>query len=364
MTHTLELKDVSVALEGTPIVERISLSLEEGDIGCLLGPSGCGKTTLLRAIAGFEPPTHGEVWIKTQRVASLEQVVPVEKRQVGMVFQDYALFPHLTVTENITFGLQGMPRRERQQRVRELAAMLKIGDFLHAYPHRLSGGQQQRVAIARAMAPRPRILLLDEPFASLDIELREQIAWEIRQVLKQDGITAILVTHNQYEAFAMADEVGVMRAGRLLQWSTAFSLYHEPSDAYVADFVGEGVFLPGTVSDDHGVSTELGELRGRQPHGFERGTLVSVLIRPDDVLHDDDSRFTARVLEKAFRGAQFLYTLALDSGARVLSLVPSHHDHPRDSRIGIQVEMDHLVVFPLDTAHESAASLESSHNTA
>ncbi len=343
-----------MSLEGTPIIERVSVSLAEGAIGCLLGPSGCGKTTLLRAIAGFEPPTHGEVWIRTQCVASTEHQVAVEKRQVGMVFQDYALFPHLTVRENIIFGLKGTSRRWRRERVGELAAMLNLEDFLDAYPHQISGGQQQRVAIARAMAPRPRILLLDEPFASLDVELREKIASEVRQVLKQDGITGILVTHNQYEAFAMADEVGVMRAGRLLQWSTAFELYHEPANAYVADFVGEGVFLPGTVIDAHSVSTELGELHGQQPHGFEAGMLVSVLIRPDDVLHDDDSRFSARVLEKAFRGAQFLYTLALDSGARILSLVPSHHDHPRDSWIGIRVEMDHLVVFPLHAAEEES----------
>lgn len=211
----------------------------------------------------------------------------------------------------------------------------------------------QRVAIARAMAPKPRILLLDEPFASLDVELREDIAREIRTILKMDGITTILVSHNQFEAFAMADEIGVMRAGQLLQWSTAFALYHEPATAYVADFVGEGVFLPGTVIDDLAVSTELGVLHTDQPLGYEAGALVSVLIRPDDVIHDDDSPSTARVLDKAFRGAEFLYTLALDSGAKILSLVPSHHAHGKGSHIGIRVEMDHLVVFPMDSSASS-----------
>ncbi|MEX2333953.1 MAG: ABC transporter ATP-binding protein, partial [Pseudohongiella sp.] len=269
MTYALELNNVSVALEKTPIVQHIDLRLNEGDIGCLLGPSGCGKTTLLRAIAGFEAVTSGRVSVAGQLVSEPGFQLPVEKRQVGMVFQDYALFPHLTVKENIAFGLRHVTAAERERRINALADMLHIGDLLLAFPHRLSGGQQQRVAIARAMAPKPTILLLDEPFASLDVELREDIAREIREVLKQDGITSILVSHNQLEAFAMADEIGVMRAGQLLQWSTAFALYHEPATAYVADFVGEGVFLPGTVVDDVSVSTELGVLHSDQALGHE-----------------------------------------------------------------------------------------------
>jgi iron(III) transport system ATP-binding protein len=176
MTHALELDNISVALENTPIVKDILLQLQPGDIGCLLGPSGCGKTTLLRAIAGFETVTQGEIRISGQRVSAPGHQLPVEKRQVGMVFQDYALFPHLSIRENINFGLRGWTSSEKRQRSAELARMLRIEELLDAYPHRLSGGQQQRVAIARAMAPRPRILLLDEPFASLDVELREEIA--------------------------------------------------------------------------------------------------------------------------------------------------------------------------------------------
>lgn len=342
----LELKNVSVALEDTVIVRDISLQLQQGMIGCLLGPSGCGKTTLLRAIAGFEKALQGEISIAGQAVSNQQMCLPVEKRHVGMVFQDYALFPHLTVAENVAFGLTGMDKAARQKRVRELAEMLKIGDLLNAHPHRLSGGQQQRVAVARAMAPKPRILLLDEPFASLDVELREQIAREIRVVLKQDGITAILVSHNQYEAFAMADEIGVMRAGQLLQWSTPFELYHQPACAYVADFVGEGVFLQGRVIDSSRVETALGVLgNGDEQHGYAEGSSVTVLIRPDDVIHDDASPTTARVIDKAFRGAGYLYTLALADGSQVQSLVPSHHTHAQGEMIGIRIEMDHLVAF-------------------
>lgn len=347
MNPALELDKVAVALEGAVIVQDISFNLSEGMIGCLLGPSGCGKTTLLRAIAGFEKALEGEIRIAGRAVSNQTLCLPVEKRQVGMVFQDYALFPHLSVAENIAFGLSGMSSAHKKERVQELALMLKISDYLHTYPHRLSGGQQQRVAVARAMAPKPRILLLDEPFASLDVELREELAREIRYVLKQDGITAILVSHNQYEAFAMADEIGVMRSGKILQWSTPFELYHKPSCPYVADFVGEGVFLNGTVSDACTVQTALGPLSEEEPHGFELGSTVMVLIRPDDVIHDDYSSKTAKVIDKAFRGSQYLYTLELTDGTQVLSLVPSHHRHAQGAMIGIHIEMDHLVAFEL-----------------
>ena len=345
MTPVLELNDVSVALDATPIVHNVSLALAAGGIGCLLGPSGCGKTTLLRAIAGFEAVTTGTIRMGDVCVSSPVQQLPVEQRSVGMVFQDYALFPHLTIAENIGFGLFALPAGTARLRVAELAAMLRIDDLLKTYPHKLSGGQQQRVAIARAMAPRPAILLLDEPFASLDVELREDIAREIRQVLKQDGVTTILVSHNQLEAFAMADEIGVMRAGELLQWDPAFKLYHEPDSVYVADFIGEGIFIAGTVTGPTTVSTELGPLQDDRRHGFPNGATVQVLIRPDDVIHDDSSNRTARVAGKAFRGAEYLYTLTLDSGAKILSLVPSHHNHAAGEAIGIRVEMDHLVVF-------------------
>lgn len=347
MNPVLELNNVAVALEGTVIVRDISLQLSEGMIGCLLGPSGCGKTTLLRAIAGFEKALEGEIRIAGAAVSNQALCLPVEKRQVGMVFQDYALFPHLSVAENIAFGLSGKSNSEKTERVQELALMLKISEYLHTYPHRLSGGQQQRVAVARAMAPKPRILLLDEPFASLDVELREELAREIRYVLKKDGITAILVSHNQYEAFAMADEIGVMRAGELMQWSSPFELYHKPSCPYVADFVGEGVFLNGTVSDAYSVQTALGVLSEAEPHGYELGDTVMVLIRPDDVIHDDNSTTTAKVIDKAFRGSQYLYTLELADGTHVLSLVPSHHRHAQGEMIGIHIEMDHLVAFNL-----------------
>ena len=222
----LEVENLAVSFDGKTIISDISLCLEQGGIGCLLGPSGCGKTTLLRAIAGFVQPGRGEVRINGRRVSSPAALAPVEQRGVGMVFQDFALFPHLAARDNIAFGLQEQPLPERQARVDEVVLTLEIADFQYRYPHQLSGGQQQRVAIARALAPRPDILLLDEPFSNMDVELREQVARELRGILKQAGMTAVLVTHNQLEAFAMADEIGVIRDGALLQWGTAFNLYH------------------------------------------------------------------------------------------------------------------------------------------
>lgn len=345
MNKAIEIKNVSLSIEGRDILENINFGVGETDIACLLGPSGCGKTTLLRCIAGFDKQHHGEVWIKGVRVSNPNHHLPVEKRQIGMVFQDYALFPHMRVRDNITFGLEKLNATLRAQRLDELVALLSLEKHIDKYPHSLSGGQQQRVALARAMAPRPGVLLLDEPFASLDVELREQIARELRQILKQDGITTIMVSHNQLEAFAMADVVGVMDEGQLLQWDTAFNLYHEPETATVADFIGEGVFIRGEVINEKEVKTELGIIKSHTSHGSVSGEKVRVLIRPDDILHDDASDMTACVKEKAFRGAEFLYTLELDSGVRLLSLVPSHHDHPINEPIGIRLEIDHLVLF-------------------
>jgi iron(III) transport system ATP-binding protein len=233
--------------------------------------------------------------------------------------------------------------------------MLETVGLAHAaarYPHELSGGQQQRVALARALAPEPRLLLLDEPFANLDVDLRERLGLELRQLLKAAGITALMVTHDQHEAFAIADDIGVMSDGRIQQWDSAYNLYHRPANRFVADFVGQGVFLPGVVAEDNHVLMELGRIHSPQPvrcteHGdlCPDGCRVDVLLRPDDVVHDDASPVTAEVLGKAFRGAEFLYTLRLGSGATVLSLVPSHHNHAIGERIGIRLELDHVVAF-------------------
>jgi iron(III) transport system ATP-binding protein len=324
----------------------VSFALTAGTIGCLLGPSGCGKTTLLRAIAGFEPLRSGEIRMHGEVVSRHGWTLAPERRRVGMVFQDFALFPHLTVGDNVAFGLRHLSERERRARVQELLRLVGLPEYEHDYPHRLSGGQQQRVALARAIAPRPGLLLLDEPFSSLDVELREKLAREVREILRAEDMTAVLVTHDQHEAFAMADEIGVLDAGRLMQWDNGYNLYHRPANRFVAGFIGEGMLLPGEVLNDGEVASELGIIRGPVPAGCRPGCQVELLVRPDDIQHDDASGLQARVAAKAFRGAEFLYTLELASGTRLLCLAPSHHDHPLGGALGIRLEIDHLVMFP------------------
>jgi iron(III) transport system ATP-binding protein len=350
--NLLQLSEVSLAYGGHQVVTDLSLSLPEGEIGCLLGPSGCGKTTVLRAVAGFEYITKGEIRLAGNLVSGAAVHVPPERRGVGMVFQDHALFPHLRVAENVGFGLRGMPEGERRERVAELLGMVGLERQGRKYPHELSGGQQQRVALARALAPRPALLLLDEPFSSLDVDLRERLSLEVRDILRRSGTTAVLVTHDQHEAFAMADEIGVLHEGHIQQWDTPYALYHRPANRFVADFVGQGVFLTGRVVGAREVEIELGRLPASVPDecrpgcpACPGGCRVSVLLRPDDVVHDEAAPARAEVVAKAFRGAEFLYTLRLASGVQVLSLVPSHHDHAVGERIGIRLDVDHVVVF-------------------
>jgi iron(III) transport system ATP-binding protein len=289
------------------------------------------------------------------QVSSVGLHVPPEQRRVGMVFQDYALFPHLTVERNVGFGLHGAA--DDEQRVRQLLDTVGLAAVARRYPHELSGGQQQRVALARALAPRPRLMLLDEPFSNLDVDLRAQLAAEVRAVLKASGTTTVFVTHDQNEAFAIADEIAVMSQGRIAQLASAYDLYHRPATRFVADFIGQGVFVEGTVLDARRLSIEIGEVASaediRLAHDASAcpaGARVQVLLRPDDVIHDDASPVRAKVVHKAFRGADILYTLQLPSGQRVLSMVHSHHDHVMSEDIGIRLEMDHVIAFAPETA--------------
>ena len=342
MSKQLQLNNVSIRLENQTIVQEISFSLIPGEIGCLLGPSGCGKTTLLRAIAGFEQPTVGDIQLHGRQVADPKKCLSPEKRRVGMVFQDLALFPHLSVADNIAFGMRKATKAEINKRIDELLELVDLPHLRNSHPHQLSGGQQQRIALARAMAPRPSLLLLDEPFSSQDSERREQLAREVRNILRKDGITAMLVTHDQHEAFAMADHIGVMTDGRLLQWDTPYNLYHRPRDRTVADFIGQGVFISGTVLGDQQLQTPFGTLSGHFSQALPTDTQVELLVRPDDIIHDDKSSHLATVEEKSFRGADHLYTLRLPGDTRVLCLAPSHHNHQIGEEIGIRLELDHL----------------------
>jgi len=348
----LEVENLRHSYGEQEVVRGLTFSLAHGAIGCLLGPSGCGKTTVLRCIAGFEAVREGAIRIAGRLVSGPRTMLPPEERRVGMVFQDFALFPHLQVAGNIAFGLRGASRAAREARVRELAELVGLSAELDKYPHEISGGQQQRVALARALAPRPELLLLDEPFSNLDVDLRERLSLEVREIIKASGATAILVTHDQHEAFAMADEIGVLHEGHIQQWDSPYNLYHRPANRFVADFVGQGVFLPAKVLSAHRVEIELGVLEGDIPAACQmgcevcgRGCNADILLRPDDVVHDDAAPTQAEVVHKAFRGAEILYTLRLASGRKVLALVPSHHNHALGERIGIRLDVDHVVAF-------------------
>jgi len=342
----LELLELSKAYGGVPAVDRLTLALGAGRIGCLLGPSGSGKTTVLRCIAGFERPDTGQVLAGGEVLSGPGTWVPPERRRIGMVFQDFALFPHLDALANVAFGLRDADPAARRRRALELLSLVGLEAHAAKMPHELSGGQQQRVALARALAPRPRLVLLDEPFSNLDAEVRMELAQQVRAALVAERSTALLVTHDQREAFAICDEIGVMRAGRLEQWAAPWNLYHSPATRFVADFVGEGTFIEGTVVGPGRVQTELGVIEGQLTVERPAGARVDLLLRPDDVIHDDASPLRAEVVERVFRGAEFRYKLRLPSGATALSFVPSHHDHALGERIGIRLETEHLVGFP------------------
>ena len=346
MSALLQVRDIECHYRGHVALRNLSLHVNPGEIACLLGPSGCGKTTALRAIAGFEPVRHGEIDLRGQRVSYPGYTLAPEKRRLGMVFQDYALFPHLNLADNIAFGLRDQTRTERRETATRMLSLVGMSGLGQRFPHELSGGQQQRVALARALAPEPDLILLDEPFSNLDVELRERLSGEVRDILKSQGISALMVTHDQSEAFALGDQIGVMYQGRILQWDTAYNLYHEPAERFVADFIGQGRFLRGTLLSPDTLETEVGIIRGNRAFLIPPGSPVDVLLRPDDVLPDPESVLRAEVVQKAFKGAEILYTLRLPTGGQLLSLFPSHLYHEIGERVGVRIAVDHLVAFP------------------
>lgn len=342
-SSVLELRYVSCAYEtGRPAVQEISFAAREGEILCLLGPSGCGKTTILRAIAGFEPVRSGQIFLSGQLVSSPDVMTPTENRRVGMVFQEYALFPHLRVQDNIAFGLRHLARKERAVRVQEMLRLTGLEGFERRYPHELSGGQQQRVALARALVQNPVVLLLDEPFSNLDPDMAGRMRQELHDLLRRTKTTTVLVTHDHDEAFAMADRIAVLNQGRLEQFDTPEMMYHMPATPFVADFVGQADFIPGTVSQGM-VHTELGEF----PDTIEckDGTAVVVMIRPDDIHLVPTEGARSRVLSRQFRGSENLYTVSLPSGQIVHSSQGSTSVYRAGTTVELRVLATHTVLF-------------------
>ena len=346
-TLLLDVHNVSASYQQIDILRNACLQVNAHDIACLLGPSGCGKTTLLRAIAGLHNISSGSIEVDKKIISTPQQSVAPEARNIGMMFQDLALFPHLTIFDNVAYGIRKLNNTYIQQQVKYVLNLVEIDSSQHhKYPHELSGGQQQRVALARALAPKPTILLLDEPFSSLDPDLREQLATQVRDILKQEKMTAVLVTHDQHEAFAVADWIGIMQNGNIVQFDTPYNVYHQPVSRFVADFVGLGNFIPATIIDNQNIETVFGKLQGQVSASFMPGDEVDLLVRPDDIPHDDASHVTAIIEGKRFLGAEFLYTLRLPNGHSVLCYAPSHHDHDLGKPLGIGLDLEHLVLFP------------------
>jgi iron(III) transport system ATP-binding protein len=340
----VELRRVSCAYEPRhPAVSDISFSVQHGEVLCLLGPSGCGKTTILRAIAGFEPVIGGSITLSGHIVSSPHSMVPAEQRRVGMVFQEYALFPHLHIGHNIAFGLRHLPRAQRKAVVTELLKLVGLTGLERRYPHELSGGQQQRVALARALAPHPVLLLLDEPFSNLDPDMASRMRQDLHGLLRRTKTTAILVTHDHDESFAMADRIAVLNQGRLEQIDVPEKIYHTPSTPFVAEFVGQSDFLSGVVFQGR-VSTEIGEFPNVKR--FDDGVRVVVMIRPDDLHIVPDKAGLAHVIARQFKGAENLYTLQLPSGELLHSSEGSMKIYPIGTAVSLQVLAAHTVLFP------------------
>ncbi|OUC13889.1 MAG: ABC transporter ATP-binding protein [Alkalinema sp. CACIAM 70d] len=349
-TVILQLDAVTKQFPQTAVaaVQDISIELQEGDLLGLLGPSGCGKTTLLRMIAGFEQPSAGQITLAGQVVATPDRSIPPEKRNVGMVFQDYALFPHLTAGENIRFGLTklGLTRAEQIDRVRDAIGLVGLEGLEKRYPHQLSGGQQQRVALARALAPRPQLILLDEPLSNLDAQVRLRLRQEIRSILKQAGISAVFVTHDQEEALSMCDRVAVLSKGRLEQLATPEDIYQHPATQFVAEFVTQANFVQAVQQAGRWV-TDLGEfpiVHSGAAITHPSTAQATLMIRQEDVqlLPDRDGNF--KICDREFLGREYRYRLVNAAGLALYART-SDRIAPEDC-VTVKVRENRFVVLP------------------
>jgi iron(III) transport system ATP-binding protein len=342
---TLEVQNLIKQFRGTQqsAVNDISFELSDGEILALVGPSGCGKTTTLRLIAGLERPDSGLIQLNNRIVASESIFIPPEKRGVGMVFQDHALFPHLTVFDNVAFGLRGKKSSEIRTIVGDMLHLVGLLQFSKRYPHQLSGGERQRVALARALAPRPVLILMDEPFSSLDADLRTDVREHVRGILKAMRATVVFVTHDQEEALYMGDRLAVLQKGHLEQIGTPEEIFHDSTTPFVAEFMGDSAFLKGRIVHG-GIQTEIGLLK--QVVDLPISTPVEIAIRADDIDFQIDGSGNSLIVERFFRGAFNLYRLRLDSGQVLHSITDHTRILPVGTRVQAYISTEHsLTVF-------------------
>ena len=340
----LNLQSVGIVLDSKVILDDVNLKIDTGEIVSLMGSSASGKTSLIRSIAGFHNITSGMIQIDGQIVDDSISRSDVAIRNVGVIFQDLALFPHLTVRENICFGLNNIDSAKQQNRAKKLEDLLSIENITDRYPNQISGGQQQRVAIARAIAPKPNLLLLDEPFSALDYELKDNLMNDIMKLIKSENITAILITHSAEEAFKMSDKIAFISNNTITQFANPYDMYHRPNSKEIANFFGISSYITAKITDSSHINCILGDFVGMVDQ-YNKDDKVELLIRPDDIIHDDNSLFSAKVTEKTFRGSDFLYELELKDGQKIFCYAPSHHNHQVNEVIGIKLDLDHLVIF-------------------
>jgi iron(III) transport system ATP-binding protein len=343
----LELDELRKSYSGTAVIRGLSLTVRDGELLTLLGPSGCGKTTTLRLIAGLERPDSGTVRLDESPVTG-SNFVPAEHRDVGVVFQEFALFPHLSARENIAFGIEEWPDEERDERVEELLELVGLAEHGDKSPDELSGGQQQRVALARSLAPEPRLLLLDEPFSNLDVDLRVEMREEVREILKEAGVTAVSVTHDQEEAMSISDRVAVMSEGDIEQIGTPEEVFQQPESRFVAGFLGHASFVRGRVEEDC-VDTGIGCIPLDQINGLTDayvGSEIDLMVRPDDVRARpaEPAEANGEVVHRRYLGPTVLYRVEIDSG----DVVGCMHNHAD------KVSLDDPVFASLDADHELA----------
>lgn len=341
----LKLQNIHCDYSGVPILSGVDFDLEPGEIACLLGPSGCGKTTALRAIAGFVGLSQGIVQLDSQVISEPGYVRPPESRGIGMVFQDYALFPHLSVEANIRFGLGDKSENQIKHIVKEMLSLVGLSDKASSYPHELSGGQQQRVALARALAPEPRLLLMDEPFSNLDADLRRQLSLEMKVILKRQGIAAILVTHDQQEAFTLSDKIGVLFEGKVQQWGTPAELFYSPDSPEIARFLSLGTLLKGTVCDSCCLETELGMLEFAAPLEAEEGEAVSIYLRPTDLHLSANAPILCQIEQVEFQGIHTLYHLKTPAGNLLQVSEHGVSNYTIGKAIGVSVAAHRPIIF-------------------
>ena len=347
----LRCRSLSKSFDGVAAVADFNLTIRRGQVTALVGPSGCGKTTALRMIAGFETPDEGSIAINGHPVAGLGANVPPEKRRVGMVFQEGALFPHASVAQNVGYGLG--KEQNRRDRVDEMLALVGLEDFRDRMPHELSGGQQQRVALARALAPRPEVLLLDEPFSNLDPGLREQVRSEVMGIVREHGVTAVFVTHDQDEALLLGDVVAVMHDGRIEQSAAPETVFHHPATRFVAEFLGTADFLPAKATGGS-IESEIGAVSS--PPGANGSARLEVMVRPDCIECIPCEDGTGTIVHREFRGAFLMYRVALESGATVRCLLSHTQDYPVGTRVEVRLRNGHALLPFADGAALSASS--------